>query len=45
MFANPESLSGRSLDIDKIIPSESGRYLLLRNRTDQTLWLLDIDNL
>lgn len=43
--ANPDRLSGRSLDVDYVTHSENGRYLLLRNRTDQTLWLLDTDTL
>lgn len=43
--ANPDSLSGRSLDVDNIAVSSVGRYVLLRNRLDQTLWLLDTNTL
>ena len=43
--ANPDRLRGRSLDIDKLNIDTKGRYLLMRDRTDQTLWLLDTDNI
>lgn len=45
MVANPEDLTGRILDIDQITINEAGDTLLLRNKTDQTLWLLDTNEL
>lgn len=43
--ANPDRLRGRTLDIDKINIDTQGRYLLMRDRTDQTLWLLDTNTI
>jgi len=41
LYANPEKLTGRSVDVKSIKINNDGTLLTFINKTDHTLWLLD----
>lgn len=42
LYANPESLTGRSIDVNNISINSNGGLLSFTNKKDQTLWLYDL---